>query len=91
MTLNWGEYAVEQAEIQRRDDIEFYRRHKSPPKPSEAEQVHPAWVDGAVMDMMNFEQECCGGMIPDTADCWLGGICPLFFNAKEMLQNGHSY
>lgn len=91
MTLNWGEHEDEQADVQRRDDIECYQRHKSPRNPSEAARVHPAWVDGAVMDLMNFESECCGGMIPGSADCWLGGICPLFFKAKEMIKNGHRY
>ena len=91
MTLNWSLYEDKQAQLQARDDFEVYHRHKSPPNPCEGMQVHPEWVEGAILDLMNFQPECCGEMIPGTADCELGGICPIYFQAKEMMKNGHSY
>lgn len=91
MTIDYQEYTDEQADIGRRDDFDFYQRHKSPRDPCEADTVKSHRIEDALLDMQNFQQECCGRMIAGTGDCELGGVCPNYFLAQRMLKNGHSY
>ena len=87
MGINWELYVNEQAELQTRDDIEFFQRHKSPRNPGEGHQE--TWFrTEAYLSAEAGQYNCCGEVMDGTGNCRKGGICLSHFHEHIIGDNG---